>query len=494
MLRKAVSSGIEQPPHPQPPDRHRRARRHPRRPDVHRRHRPPGPPVPVPRRRHRRHADVPHHAGRHRRGVGAAPQGRGGPALHRPPQRARPARGSRTPARSSRPTSGCGCSTATAPTAWPARPASGLTGAGFNVADRGDADSYNYTTTVIRYAPGRGGQGRPAQPVRRRRGGHRAGLVAADGRRDPGARLRLHRAGEPEPPPARPCRPRPRHRRTTPRRRRAQPPAPRAEATRPARAPAGCRSEAPAARGAGAGSTPRAATTTSPARWAPRTRVRPPGPIAAFDRRVRRRGPGYDERTSDALDQAVDDEAERPRAYVDDEGFAYERSRRRRRDEAETRPRATTTRPRTTTTPRSTRPTRTTRGDDATPRPRPSTPTSVPSTRRMSPPRRRRGRATRATILPTPTPAPTADDGDRYADDSDDDVDEARPDAPARAPSPRFDAGYDDEDDYDDGPLPPAAPRRPGRGPPTGYPAGPGECPGPCSSSSAAGAGASSSA
>ena len=30
----------------------------------------------------------------------------------------------------------------------------GLTTAGFNVADRGDADSYNYTTTVIRYAPG----------------------------------------------------------------------------------------------------------------------------------------------------------------------------------------------------------------------------------------------------------------------------------------------------------------------------------------------------
>ncbi len=28
--------------------------------------------------------------------------------------------------------------------------------AGFNVADRGDADSYNYTTTVIRYAPGAG--------------------------------------------------------------------------------------------------------------------------------------------------------------------------------------------------------------------------------------------------------------------------------------------------------------------------------------------------
>ena len=32
----------------------------------------------------------------------------------------------------------------------------GLTTAGFNVADRGDADSYNYTTTVIRYAPGAG--------------------------------------------------------------------------------------------------------------------------------------------------------------------------------------------------------------------------------------------------------------------------------------------------------------------------------------------------
>ncbi len=30
----------------------------------------------------------------------------------------------------------------------------GLTEAGYNVADRGDADSYNYTTTVIRYAPG----------------------------------------------------------------------------------------------------------------------------------------------------------------------------------------------------------------------------------------------------------------------------------------------------------------------------------------------------
>jgi polyisoprenyl-teichoic acid--peptidoglycan teichoic acid transferase len=30
----------------------------------------------------------------------------------------------------------------------------GLTGAGFNVADRGDADSYNYTVTVIRYGPG----------------------------------------------------------------------------------------------------------------------------------------------------------------------------------------------------------------------------------------------------------------------------------------------------------------------------------------------------
>jgi len=29
-----------------------------------------------------------------------------------------------------------------------------LTGAGFNVADRGDADSYNYAATVIRYAPG----------------------------------------------------------------------------------------------------------------------------------------------------------------------------------------------------------------------------------------------------------------------------------------------------------------------------------------------------
>jgi LCP family protein required for cell wall assembly len=32
----------------------------------------------------------------------------------------------------------------------------GLTTAGFNVADRGDADSYNYSTTVIRYAPGAG--------------------------------------------------------------------------------------------------------------------------------------------------------------------------------------------------------------------------------------------------------------------------------------------------------------------------------------------------
>ena len=30
----------------------------------------------------------------------------------------------------------------------------GLSGAGFNVADRGDADSYNYSATVIRYAPG----------------------------------------------------------------------------------------------------------------------------------------------------------------------------------------------------------------------------------------------------------------------------------------------------------------------------------------------------
>jgi polyisoprenyl-teichoic acid--peptidoglycan teichoic acid transferase len=29
-----------------------------------------------------------------------------------------------------------------------------LSGAGFNVADRGDADSYNYSSTVIRYAPG----------------------------------------------------------------------------------------------------------------------------------------------------------------------------------------------------------------------------------------------------------------------------------------------------------------------------------------------------
>ena len=30
----------------------------------------------------------------------------------------------------------------------------GLTGVGFNVADRGDADSFNYSATVIRYAPG----------------------------------------------------------------------------------------------------------------------------------------------------------------------------------------------------------------------------------------------------------------------------------------------------------------------------------------------------
>ena len=85
--------------------------------------------------------------------------------------------------------------------------------------------------------PRRRCQGRPAQRVRRRRCGHRGGLVAAHGRRDAGARLRLHRPGE---------RARRRYddaahhrgqRPTTRRRRRAQPPAPRADAPGPPRSP-----------------------------------------------------------------------------------------------------------------------------------------------------------------------------------------------------------------------------------------------------------------
>ncbi|MEA2973223.1 MAG: hypothetical protein QOG82_1681 [Actinomycetota bacterium] len=59
-----------------------------------------------------------------------------------------------------------------------------------------------------------------------------------------------------------------------------------------------------------------------PARWAPRdegeaTRAYPAFIDGSDD------GSGFDETTSDALDHAVDDDAER-RAYVDDEGFAYE--------------------------------------------------------------------------------------------------------------------------------------------------------------------------
>ena len=59
-----------------------------------------------------------------------------------------------------------------------------------------------------------------------------------------------------------------------------------------------------------------------PARWAPRDEEEATQAYPAFidgsdD------GSGFDESTSDALDHAVDDNAER-RAYVDEEGFAYE--------------------------------------------------------------------------------------------------------------------------------------------------------------------------
>ena len=153
----AAQGGVvraEQPHHPQPPGWDRRARRQARRPDEHGRHRPPGPPLQVPRRRHRRHAHLPHRAGRHRRGGGAAAQGGGGRS---PTSTASTA--SRSPddaaAATSRPSdirvrilNGYGADGVAG------EAAVDLTAVGFNVADRGDADSYNYSATVIRYATG----------------------------------------------------------------------------------------------------------------------------------------------------------------------------------------------------------------------------------------------------------------------------------------------------------------------------------------------------